>query len=72
MRESLASLKIESILPTGYLAFPEQFGYQAQYLFVVQQNMPDGSSPIIYPEVAQLANGVAPNPRCSAGTHAAK
>jgi branched-chain amino acid transport system substrate-binding protein len=66
VRESLAALKMESILPGGYLTFPEEYGYQARYLFVVQQNMPDGSSPIIYPKIAQVQEGVAVNPRCSA------
>jgi len=66
VRDSLAALKMESILPGGYLAFPEEYGYQARYLFVVQQNMPDGSSPIIYPKIAQVQDGVAANPRCSA------
>jgi branched-chain amino acid transport system substrate-binding protein len=72
VRESLAALKMESILPGGYLAFPEEYGYQARYLFVVQQNMPDGSSPIIYPKIAQVQEGVAPNPRCSATAAHAK
>jgi branched-chain amino acid transport system substrate-binding protein len=66
VRESLATLKMESILPGGYLTFPEEYGYQARYLFVVQQNMPDGSSPIIYPKIAQVQDAVASNPRCSA------
>jgi branched-chain amino acid transport system substrate-binding protein len=66
VREALAALKMESILPGGYLAFPEEYGFQARYLFLVQQNMPDGSSPIIYPKIAQVQEGVAPNPRCSA------
>ncbi|MFL5313078.1 MAG: amino acid ABC transporter substrate-binding protein [Myxococcales bacterium] len=66
VRDSLAALKIESILPGGYLTFPEEYGYQAHYLFVVQQNMPDGSSPIIYPKIAQVQEGVASNPRCAA------
>jgi len=66
VRDSLAALKMESILPGGYLAFPEEYGFQARYLFVVQQNMPDGSSPIIYPKIAQVQEGVAANPRCSA------
>ncbi|HYS08311.1 MAG TPA: amino acid ABC transporter substrate-binding protein [Myxococcales bacterium] len=72
VRDSLATLKMDSILPTGYLAFPEQYGYQAQYLFVVQQNMPDGSSPLIYPRIAQMQEGIASNPRCSAMSHALK
>ena len=65
VRDALAGLKMESILPTGYLAFPEEYGYQARYLFVVQQNMPDGNSPIIYPKIAQVQDGIAPNPRCA-------
>jgi branched-chain amino acid transport system substrate-binding protein len=65
VRESLTTLKMDSILPGEYLAFPEQYGYQAHYLFVVQQNMPNGSSPIIYPEIAQVQEGVVPNPRCT-------
>ena len=65
VRDALAGLKMESILPGAYLAFPEQYGYQAHYLFVVQQNMPDGSSPIIYPKIAQVKEGVPANPRCS-------
>ena len=65
VRDSLATLKMDSILPTGFLAFPEQYGYQAQYLFVVQQNMPDGSSPIIYPKIAQVHDGIPSNPRCA-------
>jgi branched-chain amino acid transport system substrate-binding protein len=71
VRDALAGLKIDSILPSGYLAFPEEYGYQAHYLFVVQQNMPDGTSPIIYPKIAQVQDGIAPNPRCSAA-HALK
>ena len=66
VRDSLASLKMESIVPGGYLTFPGEYGYQAHYLFVVQQNMPDGSSPIIYPKIAQVKDGIASNPRCSA------
>jgi branched-chain amino acid transport system substrate-binding protein len=51
VREQLASLKMESILPGGRLSFLNR---QAHYPFVVQQNRADGSSPIIYPvEVAQ-------------------
>ncbi len=70
VRDSLATLKMESILPGGYLAFPEEYGYQARYLFVVQQNLPDGNSPVIYPKIAQVQEGVAANPRCSAtATH---
>jgi branched-chain amino acid transport system substrate-binding protein len=64
VREALGSLKMSSILPGGYLAFPERYGHQAHYPFVVQQNMPDGSAPIIYPSIAKAREGVAPNPAC--------
>jgi branched-chain amino acid transport system substrate-binding protein len=64
VRDALAALKMESILPGGYLAFPEQYGHQARYLFVVQQNMPEGGAPIVYPRIAANQEGVVPNPRC--------
>lgn len=64
VRAALASLKLSSILPGGYLAFPERYGYQAHYPFVVQQNLPDGSAPIIYPSIAKSRDGIAPNPKC--------
>lgn len=65
MREKLASLRIESILPGGLLTFPAAYGQQARYLFVVQQNLPDGRAPIVYPKIAATKEGIAPNPRCS-------
>ena len=55
---------MRSLVPGGYLAFPEQYGGQAQYLFVVQQNLPDGSAPVVYPRIAAVKDGIAPNPRC--------
>jgi branched-chain amino acid transport system substrate-binding protein len=64
VRVALGSLKMSSILPGGYLAFPERYGHQAHYPFVVQQNMPDGSAPIIYPSIAKARDGIAPNPSC--------
>jgi branched-chain amino acid transport system substrate-binding protein len=72
VRSALAQLKMESLLPGGFLAFPEQYGFQAQYLFVVQQNMPDGSSPVVYPRIAAVKDGIAPNPRCTGSTVAGK
>ena len=33
--------------------------------FVVQQNLPDGTAPIIYPKDVASASGVAANPRCA-------
>jgi branched-chain amino acid transport system substrate-binding protein len=64
VRDALAELEMDSILPGGTLSFPQEHGGQAQYPFVVQQNMPDGSSPIIYPSDVATAEGVAPNPNC--------
>ena len=64
VRQALVDLRMESIVPEGELTFPEESGYQAQYPFVVQQNQPDGSSPIIYPEELATGKGVAPNPNC--------
>jgi branched-chain amino acid transport system substrate-binding protein len=65
VRGKLAALKIDSLLPGGTLEFPADHGGEAQNLFVVQQNLPDGSAPIIFPkEVAKVA-GIAPNPRCA-------
>jgi branched-chain amino acid transport system substrate-binding protein len=65
IRDALAKLRMESILPGGFLAFPEQYGGQAHYLLVVLQNMPDGTAPVIYPKIAAVHDGVAPNPHCS-------
>jgi branched-chain amino acid transport system substrate-binding protein len=63
IREQLAKLRIETILPVTELTFPADYGQQAHYQFVVQQNQPDGSSPIIFPSsVARSAGTV--NPRC--------
>jgi len=65
VRQKLAALKIESILPGGQLSFPKEHGQQAFYPFVVQQNMPDGKAPIIFPKDAATAQGIAPNPNCA-------
>ena len=64
VRQALVDLRMDSIVPEGELTFPEESGYQAQYPFVVQQNQPDGSSPIIFPEDLATGKGVAPNPNC--------
>jgi len=64
VRDALSSLKIPSILPGGTLSFPAAQGGQASYQFVVQQNLPDGSSPIIYPNDVKKADGIVPNPSC--------
>lgn len=64
IRAKLASLDIESILPGGRITFYDALEQQAHYPFVVQQNMPDGSSPIVYPLDVANAPGVVPNPDC--------
>jgi branched-chain amino acid transport system substrate-binding protein len=64
VREKLATLKIESLLPGGTLEFPADHGGEAQNVFVLQQNLPDGA-PIIFPKEVAKAAGVAPNPRCT-------
>jgi branched-chain amino acid transport system substrate-binding protein len=72
VRNALSTLKIQSLLPGGFLAFPEQYGGQAQYLFVVQQNLPDGTAPVIYPRIAAVKEAVAPNPSCGTSKVAGK
>ncbi len=64
VRKQLASEKLDSILPGGQLKFSADRGQQAFYPFVVQQNLPDGTSPIIFPKDAATGQGVAPNPNC--------
>jgi len=65
VRGKLAALKIDSLLPGGTLAFPADKGWEVQNSFVVQQNLPDGTAPIIFPKDVAKAAGIAPNPRCS-------
>ncbi len=65
VREKLAALNADSLLPGGKLSFPADKGQQAYYPFVVQQNLPDGTSPIIFPKDQATGEGVAPNPRCA-------
>jgi len=64
VRQKLASMKIDSLLPGGRLEFPAAYGQQAQNAFVVQQNMPSGTAPIVFPKEVASAAGVAPNPKC--------
>lgn len=64
VRQKLAAMKQPSLLPGGPLEFPAAMGQQAQNPFVVQQNLPDGSAPIIYPPEVATAAGVAANPKC--------
>ena len=65
VREKLAAMKMPSLLPGGTVEFKAEFGQQVQNPFVVQQNQPDGTSPIIYPKDVASAPGVAANPRCA-------
>jgi hypothetical protein len=53
-----------SIMPTGMLSFPAEYGQQARFLLVVQQNQPDGSSAIVFPTIAAVSSGDVPSPRC--------
>jgi branched-chain amino acid transport system substrate-binding protein len=64
VRDALASLEMDSLLPGGKLKFPADTGQQVQVPFVVQQNTPDGAAPIVFPHDVATAEGVAPNPRC--------
>src|SRR5229473_810214 len=64
VRQKLAALKIPSLLPGGELTFPAEFGQQIHAPFVVQQNLADGTSPIIAPPDAATGKGIAPNPNC--------
>jgi len=61
IRAKLASMDIESILPGGRLTIYDEKGQQAHYPFVVQQNMPDGSSPIVFPLDVANSKGVVPS-----------
>ncbi|HET9624721.1 MAG TPA: ABC transporter substrate-binding protein, partial [Kofleriaceae bacterium] len=65
VRSKLAALKMDSLLPGGTLEFPTDKGGDAQNGFVLQQNQPDGTAPIILPPEVATAPGVAPNPRCA-------
>lgn len=64
VRTALSELEMESLVPGGTLSFPAESGGQAQYPFLVQQNIPGQGSPIIYPEEFATGEGVAPNPTC--------
>ena len=64
VRDELSKLEMDSILPGGKLSFPADQGGQADYPFVVQQNLPDGSSPIVFPADVATGEGTVPNPNC--------
>jgi branched-chain amino acid transport system substrate-binding protein len=71
VRQALGQLRMESLVASGYLSFPKEYNRQAQYPFLVQQNLPDGHSPTIYPLLAAMQEGIASNPRCQPGKVAA-
>jgi branched-chain amino acid transport system substrate-binding protein len=64
VRDRLASLRMPSIMPSGLLSFPAEYGQQARFLLIVAQNQPDGSAGIVYPTIAATTPGEVPNPRC--------
>ena len=64
VRDKLASLQMPSIMPTGMLSFPAEYGQHARFLLVVQQNQPDGSHAIVFPTIAAVSPGEVPSPRC--------
>jgi branched-chain amino acid transport system substrate-binding protein len=64
VRAALASLQMDSILPSGRLTFPAEYGQQARYSFLVLQNQPGAGSPIVYPHYVATAPGLL-NPRCT-------
>jgi branched-chain amino acid transport system substrate-binding protein len=65
VRKALAETKFPSLLPGGSVEFKPEFGGQVQNAFVVQQNQPDGTSPIIYPKDSATGTGTGANPRCA-------
>jgi branched-chain amino acid transport system substrate-binding protein len=65
VRKALAETKFPSLLPGGSVEFKQDFGGQVQNPFVVQQNQPDGTSPIIYPKDSATGTGTGANPKCA-------
>jgi branched-chain amino acid transport system substrate-binding protein len=65
VRKALAETTFDSLLPGGKAEFKAEVGQQVQNGFVIQQNQPDGSAPIIYPKNVANAPGIAANPRCA-------
>ncbi len=64
VRAALASTRFPSLLPGGTVEFKPELGQQVQNPFVVQQNQPDGTAPIIFPKDVATGTGVGANPRC--------
>jgi branched-chain amino acid transport system substrate-binding protein len=69
VRSALVSLEIPSILPGGKLSFPAANGQQAQGIYVLLQNQPDGSIALIYPRAFATREGSVAS--CPAGGAAA-
>jgi branched-chain amino acid transport system substrate-binding protein len=65
VRKALEETKFPSLLPGGTVEFKAEFGHQVQNPFVVQQNQPDGTSPIIFPKDAATGTGTGANPKCA-------
>lgn len=65
VRVALETLDIPSLLPGANLSFPADAGRQARMLYVVQQNQPDGTQPVVYPR--ELATSAGTLPPCAAG-----
>jgi len=70
VRDRLASLQMPSIMPSGLLSFPAEYGQQARFLYVVEQTQPDGKPGIVCPIIAATTAGDVPNPRCEKGGRA--
>ena len=62
VRDQLLNGRMDSIMPGGRLIFGSD--QQAVYPYVVQQNLPDGSSPMIFPNDVAENPGIAVNPKC--------
>lgn len=71
VRAHLAADKMPSLMPGGQLSFPDSLGHQAHSPYVVQQNFPDGTAPVVYPAYAASADG-RPGPACGATKTAAR
>lgn len=64
VRAALAALHMPTLLPSGNLNFPAEWGQQAHYPFAVLQNQPGGRAPIVFPDYVATARGLI-NPRCA-------
>lgn len=64
VRDQLALLRMESLVPGGSLSFPADYGQEAQYPMLVLQNQPGEGTPVVYPGIAAQKAGIAPDPRC--------